>query len=143
MTAPTNGLTYTAEALATGDGRNGHVRTDDGLVDLDLGIPAGIGGAGGEVSNPEQLFAAGYASCFLSALASVARTRKVKVSGANVRARVTIAAGVDGFGLAVELVAHLPGVEPELGEELLAAAHGKCPYSKAISGNIPVTFRLA
>ncbi|MDQ4089133.1 MAG: Ohr family peroxiredoxin [Actinomycetota bacterium] len=138
-----SGLSYTAEAVASGDGRNGHVRTDDGLVDLRLGIPAGIGGAGGQVSNPEQLFAAGYAACFLSALNSVARSQRVKLTGADVRAMVTIAAGEDGFGLSVRLIAHLPGVDPATGEELLGAAHRKCPYSKAVSGNIPVTLHLA
>src|SRR3712207_1465094 len=138
-----SGLSYTAEAVASGDGRNGHVRTDDGLVDLRLGIPAGIGGAGGEVSNPEQLLAAGYAACFLSALHSVDRSRRVKLTGADVRAMVTIAAGDDGFGLAVRLIARLPCVDPAVGEELLAGAHLKCPYSKGFSGNIPVTLHQA
>lgn len=137
-----SGLTYTAAAVATGDGRNGHVSTDDGLVDLQLGIPVGIGGAGGEVSNPEQLFAAGYAACFLSALHSVARSHRLRLQDATVQANVTIAAGDDGFGLSVELVATLPGVERTIGEELLSGAHAKCPYSKAVRGNIPVTLRL-
>lgn len=136
-------LTYTAAAVAVGDGRNGQVRTADGLVDLQLGIPVGLGGSGGDdVSNPEQLFAAGYAACFLSALNSVARSHRVRLKGAQVQANVTIAAGTDGFGLAVELVATLPDVEPTAGEELLAGAHGKCPYSKAVRGNIPVSLRL-
>ncbi|MDQ1103781.1 Ohr family peroxiredoxin [Nocardioides zeae] len=134
-------MSYTATARAEGDGRNGHVRTADGLVDLDLGIPSEIGGAGGAVSNPEMLFAAGYAGCFLSALHSVARAQRVKIPGADVEALVTIAAGEAGFGLSVELVATLPGVSDEAAEQLLAAAHAKCPYSRAVTGNIPVELR--
>lgn len=134
-------MSYTASARAEGDGRNGHVRTADGLVDLDLGIPSEIGGAGGAVSNPEMLFAAGYAGCFLSALHSVARSRRVRIPGAYVEARVTIAAGESGFGLSAELVATLPDVTDEVAHELLAAAHAKCPYSRAVDGNIPVVLR--
>lgn len=134
-------MSYTASARAEGDGRNGHVRTADGLIDLDLGIPVDIGGAGGEVSNPEMLFAAGYAGCFLSALHSVARAKRMKILGADVEALVTIAAGDSGFGLSVELVATLPDVTAEVADDLLAAAHAKCPYSKAVSGNIPVSLR--
>lgn len=134
---------YIAHALATGDGRNGHVRSGDGLVDLDLGIPADLGGAGGDVSNPEQLFAAGYSACFLSALTSVARLQRVKLNGAHVEARVTIAGGAAGFDLSVELVVTAPGVSTEDGEKLLEAAHQKCPYSKAVTGNIPVKLTLA
>lgn len=129
---------YTAKALATGDGRNGHVRCDDGLVDLDLGIPTELGGAGGHVGNPEQLFASGYSACFLSALTSVARVQRVKLHDAQVEARVTIAGGSDGFDLSVELVVTAPDVSPEAGEAMLEAAHRKCPYSKAVTGNIPV-----
>lgn len=136
-------LSYTADAVATGDGRNGHVRSSDALVDLDLGIPEDLGGAGGEVSNPEQLFAAGYAACFLSALNSVARAQRVKLRDAQVHAKVTISGGGAGFDLAVELVALMPDVPVETGEELLEAAHRKCPYSRAVNGNIPVTLSLA
>ncbi|OIJ26716.1 organic hydroperoxide resistance protein [Nocardioides luteus] len=132
-------LSYTADAVATGDGRNGHVRTGDALVDLDLGIPQDLGGAGGHVSNPEQLFAAGYSACFLSALHSVARVQRVKLRDAQVQAKVTISGGGAGFDLAVELVVLMPDVPPETGQELLEAAHRKCPYSRAVAGNIPVT----
>lgn len=134
---------YTAHSRATGDGRNGHVRSDDGLIDLDLGIPTDLGGAGGDVSNPEQLFAAGYSACFLSALNSVARVQRVKLQDPSVEALVTIAGGATGFDLSVELVVTAPGVSPETGTALLAAAHEKCPYSKAVTGNIPVTLTLA
>ncbi|MFE7227498.1 Ohr family peroxiredoxin [Nocardioides sp. NPDC057577] len=136
-------LSYTADAVATGDGRNGHVRSSDDLVDLDLGIPEDLGGAGGHVSNPEQLFAAGYSACFLSALNSVARVQRVKLRDAQVQAKVTISGGGAGFDLAVELVALLPDVPPETGEALLEAAHRKCPYSRAVAGNIPVKLSLA
>jgi len=131
-------LSYTADALATGDGRAGHVRSDDGLIDLDLGIPEGLGGAGGRVSNPEQLFAAGYAACFLSALNSVSRAQRVKLRDAQVEAKVTISGGAAGFDLAVELVVSAPDVPLETGQLLLEAAHKKCPYSKAVTGNITV-----
>lgn len=136
-------FSYTAHALATGDGRNGHVRSGDGLVELDLGIPQDLGGAGGSVSNPEQLFAAGYSACFLSALTSIARVQRVKLQDAQVEARVTIAGGAAGFDLSVELVVTTPDVPPEIAESLLEAAHRKCPYSKAVTGNIPVKLTLS
>ncbi|TYB45217.1 Ohr family peroxiredoxin [Nonomuraea sp. PA05] len=136
-------FSYTAHAFATGDGRSGSVRSDDGLIELDLGLPEGLGGAGGHVSNPEQLFAAGYSACFLSALNSVARAQRVKLRDARVEARVTIAGGSAGFDLSVELVVTAPDVPPETGEALLEAAHRKCPYSKAVTGNIPVKLILS
>ena len=132
-------LSYTAHATATGDGRSGSVRSSDGLIQLDLGIPEGLGGAGGPVSNPEQLFAAGYSACFLSALHSVARAQRVRLRDASVETRVTISGGSAGFDLAVELVVVASDVSAETGQELLEAAHRKCPYSKAVTGNIPVT----
>lgn len=132
-------LSYTAHATASGDGRNGSVRSSDDLIHLDLGIPQELGGAGGHVSNPEQLFAAGYSACFLSALHSVARAERVKLRDASVEARVTISGGGAGFDLAVELVVTVADVSQEVGRSLLDAAHQKCPYSKAVTGNIPVT----
>lgn len=133
-------MQYTARATAEGSGRNGRVRSDDGLVDLELRIPTELGGAGGG-SNPEQLFAAGYAGCFLSALGSVARERRVKLVDASVTAAVTIAHAADGFGLSVELSASLPGLEREVAEALVEGAHARCPYSKAVRGNIVVELR--
>lgn len=121
----------------------GRAHESEDRVELDLGIPQELGGAGGNVSNPEQLFAAGYSACFLSALTSVARLQRVKLRDARVEARVTIAGGSEGFDLSVELVVTAPGVSPEDGEALLEAAHRKCPYSKAVTGNIPVTLTLA
>ncbi|MFR9777657.1 organic hydroperoxide resistance protein [Micromonospora sp. MS34] len=129
---------YTASARATGDGRDGHVRTSDGTLDLDLAIPKEMGGAGG-AANPEQLFAAGYAACFHSALRLVARRAKVDVSGSVVEAEVGIGPnGSGGFGLAVTLVVDLPAVERTAAEQLVEQAHQVCPYSNATRGNIEV-----
>lgn len=132
-------MQYTAVATADGNGRNGRVSSPDQLIDLQLGIPAELGGAGGNVSNPEQLFAAGYAGCFMSALATVARQNKVKLTDPSVTAEVTIAASDDGFNLSVKLLADLPGVDAEVAEGILQGAHQKCPYSRAVRGNITVT----
>jgi osmotically inducible protein OsmC len=132
---------YTASARATGDGRDGHVRTSDGGLDLDLAIPKEMGGAGG-ATNPEQLFAAGYAACFHSALRLVARKARADVSNSVVEAEVGIGPnGSGGYGLAVTLVVDLPAVERSAAQQLVEAAHQVCPYSKAISGNVPVTVR--
>ncbi|WP_454117487.1 organic hydroperoxide resistance protein [Microbacterium lacticum] len=132
-------ILYTAEALATGDGRNGHVRTADGLVDTDVRVPKEMGGAGG-APNPELLFAAGYAACFHSALQAVARAQKVAIEGSSVGSRVGIGSnGQGGFGLAVELEVDIPGVDPAVTQQLADAAHQVCPYSNATRGNIEVT----
>ncbi|MEU4793306.1 organic hydroperoxide resistance protein [Micromonospora tulbaghiae] len=130
---------YTASARATGDGRDGHVRTSDGTVELDLAVPKEMGGAGG-AANPEQLFAAGYAACFHSALRVVARQAKADVSGSVVEAEVGIGPnGSGGYGLAVTLVVDLPAVERSAAEQLVDAAHQVCPYSNATRGNVEVT----
>ena len=132
-------ILYTAEALATGDGRNGHVRTADGLVDTDVRVPKEMGGAGG-APNPELRFAAGYAACFHSALQAVARAQKVAIDGSSVGSRVGIGSnGQGGFGLAVELEVNIPGVDPAVAQQLADAAHQVCPYSNATRGNIEVT----
>lgn len=129
---------YTASARATGDGRDGHVQTSDGTLDLDLAVPKEMGGAGG-AGNPEQLFAAGYAACFHSALRVVARRAKADVTGSVVEAEVGIGPnGVGGFGLAVTLVVDLPTVDRATAEQLAAQAHQVCPYSNATRGNIEV-----
>lgn len=135
-------MQYTARATADGNGRNGRVASDDGLVDVQLGIPTELGGAGGG-SNPEQLFAAGYSGCFMSAIASVAREMKVKLVDPSVTAEVTIAHDGKGFGLSVVLRPSLPGVEAEVAREVVDGAHRRCPYSRAVSGNIPVSIELA
>ncbi|KRC33013.1 MULTISPECIES: organic hydroperoxide resistance protein [Oerskovia] len=130
---------YTAEALATGEGRNGHVRSTDGRVDLDVAVPKEMGGSG-DGSNPEQLFAAGYAACFHSALLGVARQRKVSVADSAIGASVSIGPlDAGGYTLAVHLEASLPGVERAVAQELVEAAHQVCPYSNATRGNIDVT----
>jgi Ohr subfamily peroxiredoxin len=133
---------YTASARATGDGRDGQVRTSDGTLDLDLAIPKEMGGAGG-AANPEQLFAAGYAACFHSALRLVARRARADVAGSVVEAAVGIGPNGDGgFGLTVTLVVDLPAVEREAAEQLVAQAHQVCPYSNATRGNIAVTLTV-
>jgi lipoyl-dependent peroxiredoxin len=134
---------YTAEALATGEGRDGHVRTSDGLFESDLAIPKEMGGPGG-ATNPEQLFAAGYAACFHSALKGVARRAKVDASGSTIASRVGIGrTETGGFGLSVALAVTLPGVERTLAENLVAQAHQVCPYSNATRGNIDVALEVA
>lgn len=129
---------YTAEALATGGGRNGHVRTTDGILDFDVRVPKEMGGAG-EAPNPELLFAAGYAACFHSALQAVARAQKVTIDGSSVGSQVKIGPnGQGGFQLAVALEVNIPDVDLAVAQQLADAAHQVCPYSNATRGNIEV-----
>jgi lipoyl-dependent peroxiredoxin len=133
---------YVAEALATGEGRDGHGRTSDGRLDLDLAIPTEMGGSGNG-TNPEQLFAVGYAACFHSALLLVARKEKADVSDSAVGARVSIGPNDEGgFGLAVELEVTLPNVDHDTAVALTEKAHHVCPYSNATRGNIEVTLTV-
>ncbi|MGS2615263.1 organic hydroperoxide resistance protein [Micromonospora sp. LZ34] len=133
---------YTASARATGDGRDGHVQTSDGTLALDLAVPEEMGGAGG-AANPEQLFAAGYAACFHSALRLVGRRAKADVTGSVVEAEVGIGPnGAGGFGLTVTLLVDLPAVERAAAEQLVAQAHQVCPYSNATRGNIDVALTV-
>ncbi|MFT4307059.1 MAG: organic hydroperoxide resistance protein [Microbacterium sp.] len=135
-------ILYTAEALATGDGRNGHVATADGLLDADVRVPEELGGAGGAL-NPELLFAAGYAACFHSALLTVARREKASLHDTAVGARVGIGPdGRGGFALAVELEVVVPDLPHEQAQALADAAHLVCPYSNATRGNVEVTVRV-
>ncbi len=130
---------YTAVATATGEGRNGHARTDDGLIDLDLTVPKEMGGPGGG-ANPEQLFAAGYAACFHGALKLVARQQKATFSDSAVTAEVGIGPNeTGGFALEVTLRVELGGIDQAAAEQLVEAAHQVCPYSNATRGNVPVT----
>jgi Ohr subfamily peroxiredoxin len=132
---------YTAVATATDGGRNGRTRTDDGKVDFELSMPEALGGPGGDGTNPEQLFAAGYAACFANAMRSVARRAgdEAIVDGATVTARVDIGAiGGGRFGLAVQLEADVPKLAQADAEDLVARAHERCPYSNATRGNIAV-----
>ncbi|MEU6093228.1 organic hydroperoxide resistance protein [Streptomyces sp. NPDC047079] len=128
---------YTAVATAT-HGRDGRAVSSDGRLDLQLAIPVEMGG-GGQGTNPEQLFAAGYAACFASALGLVGRQAKVDVSDAAVTGEVSIGKQGEGFGLAVILRVELPdSVDQETGRKLVEQAHQVCPYSNATRGNIPV-----
>jgi Ohr subfamily peroxiredoxin len=136
---------YTAEVNASGDGRNGHVASSDAILDFDVRTPKEMGGAGG-ATNPEQLFAAGYAACFHSALRSVARREKKldAVEGSEVQARVGIGPnGLGGFGLEVWLTVSLPAADSEAAQQLADAAHQVCPYSNATRGNIEVHIEVA
>lgn len=133
---------YTAEALSTGAGRNGHVRTTSGSVDLDLAIPRDMGGSGNG-ANPEELFAAGYAACFHSALQLVARNQKIAISDTSVGSRVKLLPHEDGgFMLAVELEVAIPEIDTARAQALVDTAHQVCPYSHATRGNIEVIITL-
>ncbi|EWT01188.1 Ohr subfamily peroxiredoxin [Intrasporangium oryzae NRRL B-24470] len=136
-TAATDRVSYVASATASG--REGRAVTSDGRLDVTLAAPRELGGSG-EGTNPEQLFAAGYAACFASALGLVARQRRVEGFDAAVTADVSLSGnGRQGFGLAVVLHVELPeGLDPELGRSLVETAHQVCPYSNATRGNIPV-----
>lgn len=133
---------YTAEATVTG-GRQGHVRSSDGVIDLDLAMPKGLGGPGGAKSNPEQLFAACYAACFQGALFAVARGEGTDVRDSTVTGRVGIGRDETGFGIEVELIVSVPGVDRAHAEALVHKAHEMCPYSKATRGNVEVTLTVA
>lgn len=134
---------YTATAVATGDGRNGHVQSSDTVLDLDVRVPTEMGGPGG-ATNPEQLFAAGYAACFHSALRLVAGKAGADLTDSEVVADVSIGASRDGgFQLAVALEITLPRVEAELARALAEQAHHVCPYSNATRGNVEVTLSVA
>ncbi|MFI2742543.1 organic hydroperoxide resistance protein [Zhouia sp. PK063] len=134
---------YQATATAAG-GREGQVTSDDGVLDLQLALPKELGGKGGNFTNPEQLFAAGYAACFGSALQLVAQQQKVKLGDFNVTAAVGIGEDDDegGFLLQVELDVYIPEIDVEVGEDLINEAHEICPYSKATRDNIDVTLNL-
>lgn len=133
---------YTAEALSTGDGRNGQTRTTDGKIDVALSIPKEMGGSG-EGTNPEQLFAAGYAACFHSALRLVGGKAKANIDDSAVGARVGIGSNdAGGFTLEVTLEVSLPHLTREQAQELADTAHQVCPYSNATRGNVAVTHEV-
>ena len=134
---------YTAEATAYGEGRNGEVRSSDGVIDEVLSVPKEMGGPGGDATNPEQLFAAGYSACFNSAIAAVARAGKIQVASSEVTAKVGIGSnGAGGFQLAVELAVKIPGLDQAVAEKLVEQAHQVCPYSNATRGNIEVALSV-
>jgi len=131
---------YTTSARATG-GRDGHASSDDGALDVSLATPKGLGGAGGDGTNPEQLFAAGYAACFLNAMKYIAgQSRSPFPADASVTATVAIGprSDAEGFGLDVALKVSLPGYTKEEAESLTHKAHQVCPYSNATRNNIDV-----
>jgi Ohr subfamily peroxiredoxin len=136
-------ILYTANATVHG-GREGHVKSDDGVLDLQLVVPKGLGGPGGQGSNPEQLFAAGYAACFEGAVRFVARQKGVTLKDASVTAHVGIGPREPtGFGIAVKLEVSLPGVDRAVAQELVDTAHRDiCPYSHATRGNVDVEISL-
>ncbi len=133
---------YRAQATATG-GRDGRAVSSDGVLDVALGTPKELGGAGGAVTNPEQLFAAGYSACFLGALKFVASREKIAIpKEASVQGNVGIGQVPTGFAIEVELKISLPGLERDQAQALVDKAHIVCPYSNATRGNIDVTLTL-
>lgn len=129
---------YTAVATATG-GRDGKVKTADGVLDLELRVPTAMGGAGGAYTNPEQLFAAGYAACFDGALGLIIKAAKIEAGPSAVTAEVSFGKNDGGgFGLEVLLQVHIPGVDEATAAQLVGKAHEICPYSNAVRGNIEV-----
>ena len=137
MTNTPTKIVYTANAVLTG-GRQGHGRTDDGLLDVELTAAKELGGPG-TGTNPEQLFAVGYGACFQSALAAAAKKDGVDASGSTVRTAVGFGPEGDSYALTVDIVAEIPGVDDATAQRLVEAAHQVCPYSKAVHGNVPVT----
>jgi osmotically inducible protein OsmC len=130
---------YTAETTAN-NGRNGHVRSSDGSVDLDLSAPPALGGSGKPGANPEQLFAAGYSACFIGAMQYQAMQQKLTPGDITIDAKVSIgpAEGDNGFTLAVAFDIHVASLDQAAAEKLVADAHRTCPYSNATRGNIDV-----
>ncbi len=129
---------YTAEATVTG-GRNGKAVTSDNVLNLELRSPVLMGGPQGKYTNPEQLFACGYAACFESALDMHARMQKIKTGTTQITSHVHLnSSEEDGFSIAVELMVKVPGVSKEQAENLVKLAHQTCPYSKAIRNNVDV-----
>ena len=133
---------YTAVGTAS-SGRDGRVASDDSIISLPLAMPKSMGGAGGNGTNPEQLFACGYAACFGSALKLVAARKKLPVTKVEITAKVGIGKKGEGFGLVVELIGVMGGVAMEQAKELMQAAHQVCPYSNAIRGNVEVMLTVA
>ncbi|GAA0237750.1 organic hydroperoxide resistance protein [Marinomonas primoryensis] len=135
---------YSATATSTG-GRDGRSVSSDNKLDLSLSTPKELGGAGGEGTNPEQLFAAGYSACFIGALKLVASQQKIKMP-ADVNVTATIGIGPntkgEGFTISADLEVNIPGVEASVVEQLVEAAHQVCPYSNATRGNIDVNFTI-
>lgn len=135
-------VVYRAKAKVTG-GRDGRATSSDGVLDIKLALPKEMGGAGGDGTNPEQLFAAGYAACFFGALKHVASQQKVKLpADAFIEGNVGIGPVPTGFAIEVQLDIHLPGLDHSSAQELVNKAHVVCPYSNATRNNIDVTLNV-
>ena len=135
-------ILYTTEAVVEG-GRAGHGRTGDGRLAVQLSVPKELGGEGGPGTNPEELFAIGYAACFQSGLLAVAQGRKLDASNSTITSQVGIGpTGHGGFGLEVALDLHAPNLSRVEAEDLMRRAHELCPYSNATRGNIDVMLRV-
>lgn len=133
---------YKTEVTAEG-GRNGKVKSADGVIELEVRIPKEMGGQGGAFTNPEQLFAAGYAACFDSALNFVALQNKTKLFNTKVTAKIgLISSPEEGFSITAELDVEIPDIEKERALEFIQLAHAACPYSKAVRNNAPVKINL-
>ncbi|MDT0303811.1 organic hydroperoxide resistance protein [Streptomonospora wellingtoniae] len=130
---------YTAEAHIEGEGRKGRGRTADDRLNVELSVPSGLGGDDGPGTNPEQLFAVGYAACFHGALKKVARESGESVDGSSIDSKVSLGSADDGLTLAVELEVAIPGKTQDEAKTLVEAAHQVCPYSRATRGNVEVT----
>jgi lipoyl-dependent peroxiredoxin len=132
-------VVYTAEAHVEGGRAEGHGRSSDGALEVDLRLPSEMGGEGGG-TNPEQLFAVGYAACFEGALGAVARRERSELGKVEIDSKVSLITAEDrSFGIAVELDVTIPSLEGEEAVELVRAAHAVCPYSNATRGNVEVT----
>lgn len=142
MTNKIEKVVYQAHATATG-GRDGSAKSSDGLLDVKLAVPKEMGGAGGGV-NPEQLFAAGYSACFIGAMKHVAGQEKIALP-ADVSIDTTVGIGgiPQGFGIEVQMLIKVPGMDRAQAQALIDKAHQVCPYSNATRGNIEVTLTLA
>ncbi|MDS7596438.1 organic hydroperoxide resistance protein [Agrobacterium tumefaciens] len=139
-------ILYTTKATATGGGRAGNSRTEDGVLDVTLTVPKELGGDGAHGTNPEQLFATGYSACFLGALRFVAGKEKVKISDDTT---VTTSVGIGprddgtGFGIEVSIKVDIPGLDKATAEDLVQKAHIVCPYSHAMRTSTEVPVSLA
>jgi Ohr subfamily peroxiredoxin len=131
---------YTAEATSTGGGRDGHVRSSDGFIDQDVKMPPELGGPGG-ATNPEELFAAGYAACFHGALRLAAKKKGAKIGDTTLDAAVSLTPDDTTFTIGVVLTAHMPGLDQSTANEVMELAHELCPYSKATRGNVDVQLK--
>ncbi|MBE0393346.1 Ohr subfamily peroxiredoxin [Flavobacterium sp. 7E] len=134
---------YTTQATATG-GRNGQVKSENGVLQVEVRHPKALGGANEDFANPEMLFAAGYSACFDSALNLVIKSEKITTGETTVTAKVSIGQNdAGGFGLEAELHANIPGVTMEVAQDLIEKAHNVCPYSNATRGNMPVKLTVS